>query len=267
MHQPTYTFGRFILTHVVPPLALLIVVLAAWQAVVVTLDIKPFLFPRPLAVWQAAAEHGTDLLAATKLTAAGALCGFAASLLMGLLVSLVFAQSKIIERSAYPYAVFLQTVPIVAVAPIIINLFGTGFLSVAVVAFVISLFPIITNATAGLTTIDPALLELFAMYNASRWQILWRLRMPSAVPYLVTGAKISCGLSVIGAIVGEFFAGYGTQSKGLGYLITQTSGQMKIDYLFAAVLCSTLLGIAVFAVVSLVGTTILAAWHVNAAKR
>ena len=129
-NRPRTTLIRLLLTHVVPPLVLLAIVLIAWQAVIVAFDIKPFLIPKPLAVWQAAAEHAHDLLAATQLSAAAALCGFAASLVTGILVSLVFAQSKIIERSAYPYAVFLQTVPIVAIAPIVVNLFGAGFGSV-----------------------------------------------------------------------------------------------------------------------------------------
>ena len=265
-NRPRTTIVRLLFTHVLPPLVLLAIVLLAWQAIVVAFDIKPYLIPKPLEVWHAAGEHASDLLSAAKLTAAGALCGFAASLVTGIMVSLVFAQSKIIERSAYPYAVFLQTVPIVAIAPIVINLFGAGFLSVVVVAFIISLFPIITNTTAGLTTVNAALLELFAMYNASRWQQLWRLRLPSAVPYVVTGAKISCGLSLIGAIVGEFSAGFGTNSFGLGYLIIQSSSQLKIDNLFAAVLCSALLGVMIFGLVSVIGATILAWWHIDASK-
>ncbi len=111
------------------------------------------------------------------------------------------------------------------------------------------------------------MLELFEVHNASRRQVLFKLRFPNAVPNLVTGAKISCGLSVIGAIVGEMFAGYGTESNGLGYLITYTTGRLETAYAFAAVLCSTLLSIAIFAAVNLIGATILARWHVAAPRR
>jgi NitT/TauT family transport system permease protein len=252
---------RWLIGFVLPPLLLLLLVLLAWDAAVVWLKIAPYVLPRPWGVWAAASDHARELRSASGLTAAGALCGFAASLVAGTAVALVFSQSRVIQRSIYPYAIFLQTVPVIAIAPLVITWFGTGFLSVAIVAFIISLFPIITNATAGLTTIDQSLLELFAMHNASRAQVLLKLRLPNAVPYLVAGAKISCGLSVIGAIVGEMFAGYGTDSFGLGYLMVLTSGKLSTDYLFAAVVCSTLLGIAIFGAVSLIGSTILSRWH------
>ena len=183
------------------------------------------------------------------------------------MLGLVFSQSRIIERGIYPYAIFLQTVPIVAIAPLVVTWFGNGFTSVVVVSFALSLFPIITNATAGLTTVDANLLELFEVHNASRRQVLFKLRLPNAVPNLVTGAKIACGLSVIGAIVGEMFAGYGAESYGLGYLITYTTGRLETAYAFAAVLCSTLLSIAIFAAVNLIGATILVRWHVAAPRR
>ena len=257
---------RWCLTQALPPLLMLVTVLVVWDRIVVSLDVKPYLVPRPGKVLEAAIDHARELRTATMLTAAGAISGFALSLIVGTLVALVFAQSKIIQRSLYPYAIFLQTVPIVAIAPIIIIWFGTGFQSVVVVAFIISLFPIITNTTTGLTSIDASQLELFEMYNASRWQVLLKLRLPNAVPYLVTGAKISSGLSVIGAIVGEISAGYGTNSFGLGYLISLTSGKLETAYSFAAMLCSTLLGVAVFSTASLVGNTVLARWHIGAPR-
>ena len=184
------------------------------------------------------------------------------SLVAGTALGLVFSQSRIIERSLYPYAIFLQTVPIVAIAPVVVMWFGHGFAGVVAVSFILSLFPMITNATTGLTAVDPQLVELFEIYNASRWQALVKLRLPNAVPYLVTGAKISCGLSVIGAIVGEISAGFGTQSFGLGYLISTTSGNLDTAYALAAVLASTLLSIAIFAAVTSLGATILTRWHV-----
>ncbi len=154
------------------------------------------------------------------MTAAAALLGLAASLVVGMLVAVAFSQSAIVRRSVYPYAIFLQTVPSVALAPLVIVWFGLGFRSVVIVAFIISLFPIITNATTGLLDLDHNLLELFTMASASRSQVLLKLRLPNSIPYLIAGAKISCGLSVIGApIVGEFMAGIGDGSFGLGYLI------------------------------------------------
>ena len=150
--------------------------------------------------------------------------------------------------------------PIVAVAPLIVLWIGYGLQGVVAVSFIISLFPVIANTTTGLTRVDPNLLDLFALNNASRWQILFKLRVPGAVPHMLTGARISSGLSVIGAIVGEFFAGYGTEDFGLGYLIILTNGQAKTDYLFACILFCTLLGLAIFSAVGALSNFVLKRW-------
>lgn len=244
-----------------PPVASLVVLVIVWQVATVAWQVPAYLVPSPAAVWRAACEHAWQLCDATRMTAAAAGCGFVASIAVGTAVGLVFAQSRVIARCVYPYAIFLQTVPIVAIAPLVVLWFGNGFVSVVVVSFILSVFPIITNATAGLTSVDPRLLELFAIYRASRVQTLFKLQLPNAVPYLVTGAKISCGLSVIGAVVGEIFAGHNTDRYGLGYLITMTTGKLETAYAFAAVLSSTLLSIAVFAIVTSIGSTILGRWH------
>lgn len=173
---------------------------------------------------------------------------------------LFFSQSQLIRRCFYPYAIFLQTVPIIAIAPLIVNWFGKGFQSIVLVAFIISLFPIITNFTNGLTTVKQSLIDLFTVNGASRLQILFKLRFPHAIPHLIVGAKVASGLSVIGAIVGEFFAGYSTTHYGLGYIITVSSGQLKIDYLFAAVLTSTILSLCFFSFISLSAEYFLKRW-------
>jgi NitT/TauT family transport system permease protein len=256
--------GAWLLESMLPPVAFFALLVALWQAATTLWEIPAYLVPSPKRVLGAADEHAGDLWAASQLTAAGAVCGFVLSLAAGTVMGLIFSQSRIIQRSIYPYAIFLQTVPIVAIAPLVIIWFGNGFGGVVAVSFILSLFPIITGATAGLTAVDPQLVELFETYNASRWQTLLKLRLPNAVPYLVTAAKISCGLSVIGAIVGEISAGFSTQSFGLGYLITMTSGNLDTAYAFAAVICSTLLSIAIFAAITSIGATIMARWHVVA---
>ena len=134
------------------------------------------------------------------------------------------------------------------------------------VSFIISLFPVIANTTTGLTRVDPNLLDLFALNNASRWQVLFKLRVPGAIPHMLTGARISSGLSVIGAIVGEFFAGYGTEDYGLGYVIINSSQQIKTDYLFACILFCTLLGLGIFTLVGTVSNIMLKRWT-GAAER
>ncbi|HTU24249.1 MAG TPA: ABC transporter permease [Pirellulales bacterium] len=244
-----------------PPVAFFLLLIAVWQLATGLGHVPSFLLPSPLRVGQAAWQNCQDLLQASGLTAAAALAGLAASLVVGMLVAIAFSQSAIVRRSFYPYAIFLQTVPSVALAPLVIIWFGPGFASVVVVAFIIALFPIITNATTGLLDLDQNLVELFAMSSASRRQLLFKLQLPNSIPYLIAGAKISCGLSVIGAIVGEFTAGYGENSYGLGYLIIATSGRLQLDYLLAATLAAMLLGVLMFATVSLIGDWILRGWH------
>jgi NitT/TauT family transport system permease protein len=244
-----------------PPLLLLVAVIAVWQAAVSGMNIPLYLLPGPGSVATAAWKNADKLADAMLITAAAAGTGFIASLCAGVLVALVFSQSSVIRSSCYPYAIFLQTVPIVAIAPLIITWFGYGLQSVMIVAGIISLFPIITNATTGMLAVDPSSLDLFRLYGASRWQILLKLRLPNSVPLIVTGAKTSAGLAVVGAIVGEFFVGAGMGRFGLGYLIRQKLELLKTAELFAAVGASTLLGVGIFAIVSAAGFAIQTRWY------
>jgi NitT/TauT family transport system permease protein len=247
--------------RVLPPIVLFLLGFVVWQLTTSLWNIPRYLLPGPVDVLAALLANAANLALATAVTAAGAVCGFLLSVFVGTCVAIIFSQSALIRRSFFPYAIFLQTVPIVAVAPLILLWSGTGFRSVVIVAFIVSLFPVVTNGTAGLTAIDPDLIDLFQLQGASRWQTLAKLRLPSAVPSIVTGARTSSGLAVIGTIVGEFFVGYDpSEWFGLGYLIQQASDQLKTDLLFGAVLLSTLLGLVVFLAVGGVGATILRRW-------
>lgn len=250
-----------ILGTVLPPLLLFVVVLLLWEGAVRGFGLKPYLLPGPGLVWQAIQRDADKYLQAVRFTGLAALCGLGASLVFGTTVALIFSQSKWIRSSGYPYAIFLQTVPIVAIAPLIVHWFGFGFGSIVLTACIISLFPIIANGTSGLVNIDPDLLDLFRLNKASRWQVLWKLRFPSAVPALCIGARTSAGMAVVGAIVGEFFTGYGGKRFGLGYLILFASGQARIADLFACMFASTLLGVAIFTAVTLVTGAIQRRWY------
>ena len=157
----------------------------------------------------------------------------AISIVAGTSLAFLFSQSAMIRRALFPYAVLLQTVPIIAIAPIVIVSFGRGFFSVALVSSVISLFPIVTNTTTGLLQIDPNLLDLFRLNSASRWQTLWKLRLPSSLPFLLAGIRIACGSAIVGAIVGEFFVGSG--QPGLGAMIQRKSASLDLADLYATV--------------------------------
>lgn len=246
---------------VIPPIVLFLAVIVVWQVAIDAFHVPKYILPSPSAVVKAAWKYAPELRTGTAFTAAAAMTGFLASFVGGALIAVVFSQSSLIRTSCYPYAIFLQTVPIMAIAPLIIIWFGTGFHSVVLVAFIISLFPVITNVTSGLLSVDPDLVDLFRLNNASRWQILWKLRLPNSVPAMCVGAKTSSGLAVVGSIVGEFFAGYSEKWFGLGYLIPAWKDGLKQDRLFAAIVASTLLGLAIFGVVNVISATVLSRWY------
>jgi NitT/TauT family transport system permease protein len=162
----------------------------------------------------------------------------------------------------YPYTILLQTVPIIAIAPLILMWVGAGMWSVTLVAFIICLAPIIANTTQGLISVEENLVHLFLMHNASAAQLLFKLRLPHAVPNLFVGIRISAGISVIGAITGELFAGSSRVGEGgLGYSILYASSQLQTDYLFALVIAATVLGFSFFFLVTFLEWQFLHTWH------
>ena len=253
-------WARKIFRYLLPPIVALVVLLLVWHSAVVLLDIKSYFLPSPTEVLSSAYRIRSELASAVWLTARAALCGFFLSIVFGSLVAILFAQLTWVRLGCFPYAVLLQTVPIVAIAPLMINWQGPGFASVTSIAFIVSAFPIIANVTAGLTSVNRGLLELFRLHRASRLQTAIKLQIPHAIPDLVTGARTSAGLAVIGAIVGEFFAGNTTRQHGLGFMIPQRIHWIKTDEAYAAVVAATLLGVAMFSLVSLLRGTLLARW-------
>lgn len=251
---------RFFAEQILPPALAFALLLGLWQGAIWVFRLPAFLLPSPLSVGEVLISDAPRITLATYYTFVTALAGFAASLLVGVGVSFAFAQSTLLRRAGYPYAIFLQTVPIIAIAPLIIAIFGAHWLSIVAIAAIISLFPIITNTTAGLLAVDPRLDELFKILRASRMARLRKLQIPTAIPYLVTGAKVSCGLAMVGAIVGEFVAGYGENRFGLGRLIQANSDTLKTDRMMAAVLAAALLGILIFAAVNLLAAWLLRRW-------
>jgi NitT/TauT family transport system permease protein len=152
----------------------------------------------------------------------------------GLALALLFALSRGIERALFPYAVILQVTPIVAIAPLIIIWVNDVSISLLICAWIVAFFPILSNTTVGLNSADPNLQDLFRLYGASRWQVLWRLKLPGAMPYFLAGLRISGGLALIGAIVAEFVAGTGGAASGLAYRILESGYQLQIPRMFAA---------------------------------
>ncbi len=209
--------------------------------------LPPYLFPSPSSVLSTLVEDASMYRKAFFETVLAAGAGLFLSMALGLLAGLVLAASARIRRMFYPYAIFFQTVPIIAIAPLLVIWLGYGMPTVIASAFIVSVFPVIANSVQGLTSTDPVSLQLFRMLDATPAQTLFRLRFPAAIPQILGGFRIAAGLSVIGAIVGEFISG-----SGLGGLVDASRNQQRVDRVFASVLLAALLGILFFYFLSLV---------------
>lgn len=244
-----------------PPVVAFFVFIGGWELIVKGMDIPPYILPKPSDIVKAAFENGHGLMVSVFTTISEAVLGFIFSIILGVFGAVLLASSKVIEKSVYPYAVILQTIPIVAIAPIIVIWFGAGMNAIVIIAFLIGFFPMLSNTLIGLNSTDHNMKNLFYLYNANRFQTMWKLRIPAALPYIVAGLKISCTLAVIGAIVGEYIAGIGGGKGGLGYAITVAAARLQTPYLFACGLSASVLGIAFFLLVNAFSKWMLSSWH------
>lgn len=250
-------------------LSLLLVVTVAgvglfiWWFVAWYFELPTALLPSPAQCWDAGLENRQVLFDAVfKSTGLASVAGLATSVVLGALLAMVFSQSRKLRLALFPYIILLQTVPIVAIAPLLIIWSGYTFRTVLIVTVIVSLFPIVNSVTTGLLSIDKDEQDLFRLYRAGRFKTLRSLQIPSAVQHLVIGAKTSAALAVIGAIVAEFFVGDATNFTGLGTLMTGWQALAKTDALIAALFCSAFLGLALFGFVHLASVTVLRRWVV-----
>ena len=243
------------------PIIFLLLVIILFEAMTKAFSISPILLPAPSAILKAGIENFSELFSAGINSFIIAISGFSLSLFFGIFIALIMAQSRLIENSLYPYAIFFQCVPIVALAPIFILWFGYGPPAMIIISFVISLFPIITSTVNGLTSVKKEYLEMMNLYGANRLQILFKVRFPSAVPYMVTGARVSAGLSVVGAIIGEYFAGLSGKARGLAYLIRSNEQNADFPYLFATTVAAAILGGIIFIITGFICDTIIKKGH------
>jgi NitT/TauT family transport system permease protein len=265
---------RLFSADVVAPIVVGILMLAIWEGGVRLSGIPPYLLPSPSLVLQTLLKEWGTLFPSLLITLQITIVAFIAATISGLFVAVLFTQSKWIERSFFPYAVILQTTPIVAIAPLIIlwvqKLFpgeGSTFISLVICAWIVAFFPILANTTLGLNSADHNLVNLFQLYKASRWQTLRYLRLPSALPYFLGGLRISGGLALIGAVVAEFVAGTGGTQSGIAYQILMSSFNLQIPRMFAALLLTTVLGIAIFAGLTWLSDRLLRHWHESAVQQ
>ncbi len=246
------------------PLAVGVLFLIVWEAVVRINAIPPYILPGPLLVVETLWRDGPSLLGSLLVTLRITLAALIAAVVLGGAIAILFAQSRWLELSFFPYAVILQVTPVVSIAPLIIIWVNDTFLSLLICAWIVAFFPVVANTTLGLNSADRNLVALFRLYGASRWQVLRYLRLPSALPYFLAGVRISGGLALIGAVVAEFVAGTGGTETGLASRILEAGYRLEIPRLFAALLLLSLAGILIFAVLSWLSHALLAHWHESA---
>ena len=244
------------------PVLLALAVLGAWEWAVRAWAVPVFVLPPPTAILAALVADAGTLGASLWLTLTVTLQAFALAVVGGVGLAVLFSQSRTLSAALFPYAVVLQVTPVVAIAPLVVIWVGYERVNLAllILAWIVAFFPILSNTTLGLSSADPNLRDLFRLYGASRWQVLWRLQLPTALPYLLAGMKISAGLALIGAVVAEFVAGSGTAS-GLAWRIVEAGNRLNIPRMFAALLLLSLTGVALFAALSLVQRLALRRWH------
>ena len=252
------------LGRIAAPTLVGILMLAGWEALVRWKEIPVYILPGPLVIAETLWTDGPSLMASLWVTVRITLAALVTAIVLGGALAVLFAQSRLLERCLFPYAVILQVTPIVSIAPLIIIWVNDVFLSLLVCAWIVAFFPIVANTTLGLNSADRNLAALFRLYGANRWQVLRYLRMPSALPYFLAGVRISGGLALIGAVVAEFVAGAGGANTGLASRILEAGYRLQIPRLFAALLLLSLTGIAIFAVLSWISQRVLAHWHESA---
>jgi len=253
--------------RILMPLLVGVLTLVAWEALVRLRDIPAYLLPGPILIARTLVADWWSLADSLLITLRITLSALLAAVVVGAALAILFAQSKWIELSFFPYAVILQVTPIVAIAPLIIIWVDDVNLSLLICAWIVAFFPILSNTTLGLNSYDHNLFDLFRLYHATPWQVLTRLRIPSALPYFLAGLKISGGLALIGAIVAEFVAGSGGSASGLAFRILESGYQLRIPRMFAALVLISATGIVIFLALGLLQHLVLRRWHESAVVR
>jgi NitT/TauT family transport system permease protein len=250
-----------------PPAAVFVAVLGIWYGVSYLLldPQRRFLVPPPHEVVNISfldPYNLRELLDALWLSTRVAFIGLLIATVIGLLLAIAMSQALWVERSLYPYAVLTQTIPILAMVPLFGFWFGFGYVSRVLVVVLFAVFPIIANTLFGLRSVEQDHHDLFTLHSAGRLTRLWKLQLPAALPSIFTGLRISAGLAVIGAIVGDFFFKQG--APGIGILIDLYRSRLQAEQMFGAIILSSLLGVVVFWFFGFVAHRVVGSWHRSA---
>ena len=249
--------------RVLMPIGVLALAIAAWGLLVEAYSIPPYVLPGPRLVLATMWADRVLLWDSLMATLATTVEGFALALAGGVGLAVLFNQSRLLEYSLYPYAIILQVTPVVAIAPLLL-IYLPQPLAVLASAWIVAFFPVLANTTLGLNSVDRNLADLFALYGASRWQVLWRLKLPAALPYILGGMKIAGGLSLVGAVVAEIAAGSAGAGSGLAFRIAESGYRLNIPRMFAALVLLSVAGIVIFFALSLFSHLLLRRWHESA---
>jgi len=251
------------LVRILLPIVVLAAGVAAWELVVRLKHIPPYLLPGPIAVFSTLIVDWTVLSQSLLTTLQTTLEGFIAAGIGGIALALLFNQSKWLEYSLFPYAVILQVTPVIAIAPLLL-IYLPQQTAVIVCAWIVAFFPVLSNTTLGLNSVDRNLAGLFQLYGASPTQTLLHLKLPSALPFILGGLRIAGGLSLIGAVVAEIAAGSAGAGSGLAYRIAESGYRLDIPRMFAALLLLSAAGIVIYGLLALVSHLVLRRWHESA---
>jgi NitT/TauT family transport system permease protein len=252
--------------RLVLPIMLLGIGVLIWELVVYFKGIPPYVLPAPSLVFATLVSDWPILSESLAVTLVTTLEGFVLALIGGVGLALLFNLSRIVEYSLYPYAIVLQVTPVVAIAPLLL-IYLPQQAAVLACAWIVAFFPVLANTTLGLNSVDHNLVDLFRLYGASRTQLLWRLKLPSALPYILGGLKIAGGLSLIGAVVAEIAAGAAGAGSGLAYRIAESGYRLNIPRMFAALVLLSVVGILIYFALSFVSHLMLRRWHESAVSR
>jgi len=251
---------------IVWPATVFLASVVLWGAVVHFGSIPPYILPGPLLVMRTLIADWPVLSASLGVTLFTALEGFIAAAIGGIALALLFKQSKWLEYALLPYAIVLQVTPVIAIAPLML-IYLPQQAAVVACAWIVAFFPVLANTTLGLNSVDRHLAGLFQLNNASRWQTLRYLQLPSALPFILGGLRIAGGLSLIGAVAAEIAAGAAGSGSGLAYRIAESSYRLNIPRMFAALLLLSIAGIVIYMLLALVSHALLRRWHESALRK
>ncbi|MEQ1950643.1 ABC transporter permease [Mesorhizobium sp. CN2-181] len=254
--------GRWVL-----PVVIMLAAIFMWDRICVWNEIPKYILPRPGVVLDTLIADAGLLFSSLLVTLRITFFSLVLAAVGGVGLAILFTQSKWVEMSLFPFAIVLQVTPIVAIFPLINIYVDNQTAKLLLCSWIVAFFPILSNTTLGLNSVDRNLIDLFRLNGATRWQQLWHLRLPAAMPYFLGGLKIAGGLSLIGAVVAEFVAGAAGQSSGLASRIIEAGYRLNAPRLFAALFLISLTGILIFLVLTLVSHLILRSWHESAVRQ